>query len=55
MVAMLILGIIAIILGLIVLIWPKILNIVIAIWLLIWGIVEILAYYGIVPLTLSIG
>jgi len=54
MVAMLILGIIAIIAGLIVLIWPKILNIVIAIWLLIWGVFEILAYYNILPLTISI-
>ena len=54
MVAMLILGILAIIIGFIVLIWPKILNIAIAVWLLIWGIIQILAYYGIVPLTLSI-
>jgi hypothetical protein len=51
---MLILGILAIIIGLIVLIWPKILNIAIAIWFLIWGIIQILAYFDIIPLTLSI-
>lgn len=50
MVAMLILGILAIIMGLIVLIWPKILNIIIAIWLVLWGIFQILAYYNIVQL-----
>jgi len=51
MVAMLILGILAIIAGLIVLIWPKILNIIIAIWLLIWGVFQLLAYFNIVPLV----
>jgi hypothetical protein len=54
MITVLILGILAIIIGLVVLIWPKILNIAIAIWLLIWGIIQILAYYNIVPLTISI-
>ena len=54
MVVMLILGIIAILAGLIILIWPKILNIVIAIWLLLWGIFEILAYYNIIPLSIGI-
>ncbi|MEK6860289.1 MAG: DUF3096 domain-containing protein [Nanoarchaeota archaeon] len=51
MVIALILGIIAIIAGLIVLIWPKILNYVIAVWLLIWGIFQILGYYNIISLV----
>lgn len=48
MVTALILGIVAIILGLIVLIWPKILNYAVAAWLLVWGIFEILIYFNIV-------
>ncbi|VVB78587.1 Uncharacterised protein [uncultured archaeon] len=54
MAAMLILGIIAIIAGILILIWPKILNLVIAIWLLVWGIAEILAYYGVFPLSVTV-
>jgi len=51
MITLLIIGLIAVILGIIVLIRPKILNIVVAIWLLIWGIFQILNALGIVNIT----
>lgn len=36
-------AILAIILGLLVLIWPKILNVAVGLWLLIYGIVQVAA------------
>jgi len=51
MITLLIMGIIAIILGIVVLIRPKILNIAVAIWLLIWGIIQVLGALGIVNIT----
>jgi hypothetical protein len=48
MVTALILGILAIIVGLIVLIWPKIINYAVGIWFLIWGILELLIYFNII-------
>lgn len=36
-------AILAVILGLLVLIWPKILNVAVGLWLLIYGIVQIVA------------
>lgn len=51
MITLLIMGLVAIILGILVLIWPKLLNIVIAIWLLIWGILQVLNALGIVSIT----
>jgi len=47
----LIMGILAIIFGIIVLIWPKILNVIVAIWLLIWGILQVLNGLGILTIT----
>jgi hypothetical protein len=54
MVVLLITGIISIIIGIIILIWPKILNLAVAFWFLIWGILMVLAYYNIIPLSISI-
>jgi uncharacterized membrane protein HdeD (DUF308 family) len=53
-ITLLIMGIIAIILGLIVLIKPKVLNIAVAIWLLIWGILQLLNAFGVVITGFSI-
>ncbi|MFZ5955105.1 MAG: DUF3096 domain-containing protein [Nanoarchaeota archaeon] len=41
-------SIISIIAGIIILIWPKIINYAIGFWLLINGVLQILAYYSII-------
>ncbi|MBS3078683.1 DUF3096 domain-containing protein [Candidatus Pacearchaeota archaeon] len=51
MIAALIMGLIAIILGILVLIKPKLLNISVAVWLLIWGVLQVLNALNIVSIS----
>ena len=45
-ISILISAILAIILGIMVLIWPKILNLVVGLWLLIFGITQLVSIYA---------